>query len=90
MLSVRNKKAVYWQTKHGSICTERINVGSVFSIFVHMHICWPPAASEDPAAGAVSGGAYGQWLICSAQPGGRLGHYHTSEKNAQTPFIKNT
>lgn len=53
-----------------------------------MHICWPPAASEDPAAGAVSGGAYGQWLICSAQPGGRLGHYHTSEKNAPTPFIK--
>lgn len=42
-----------------------------------------PAATQDPAAGTVSGGASGQRLICPAEPGRWLGHQYTSKKHTQ-------
>lgn len=44
-------------------------------------VCLCSAATQDPAAGTDSGGASGQWIICSAQPGRWLGHHYTSEKH---------
>lgn len=55
-----------------------------FIVSTCVHICRFPTATQDPAAGTDSGGASGQRLVCSAQPGGRLGHHYASEQNAQT------
>lgn len=55
-------------------------------VIVHMFTCTclSPTATQDPAADTVSGGASGQWLICSAESGRWLGHHYTSEKHNTT------
>lgn len=80
------EKHYLWETLHrqqssnkrDTVRSKRINL-CVLCVYVHMHMFWSPTDSQDPAAGTVSRGASGQRLICSPQPGGRLGHYYTSE-----------